>query len=510
MKNNTKTYAAPTHGRNATTTMGYDRFLDQMPPDLWKLLPHTFAIRVSEGKWVAFDYLVLLSHILAAAIAKGDARILISVPPRHGKSWFVSQYVPAWFLTTWSDQKVILSTYEANFAATWGRKVRNIILENQDLLGIYLSEDSRAVNNWELAKLPDGTGGGGMITAGVGGPITGKGGNLIIVDDPHKNWEETQSETIRRKVQEWYDSTLYTRAEPGASIIILHTRWHEDDLIGYLLREKLDENYIHIRIPAISEEFYVDGVLEEDPLGRVPGEALCPQRYDINRLGKIKSNLSTIMWNALFQQRPSALEGNMFKRQNWRYYTPRIPPRCNFILQSWDTASKDRIDSARTVCHTWGISENSVVLLDRWGSKVLYPQLRQQVDIQFYKFRPNVILIEDKDTGRALIQELQQYTSYPVIPVIPTVDKVIRATAILPMQESGRLLLPDPSDPDKPPWIADFIDDCALFPNGMYKDDIDAMSQALHYVMTMAGLGRVRRGLPRRTTSLLDGYRMLM
>jgi len=218
--------------------------------------------------------------------------------------------------------------------------------------------------------------------------------------------------------------------------------------------------------------------------------------------------MSSLMWAALFQQRPSPMTGNIWLRDRWKYY--QIPPRCTFILQSWDTASKNNIDSARSICQTWGISEKGAILLDRWGDKVEYPQLRKKVDQMYWKFRPNVILIEDKDSGKALIQTLQQETTFPVLPVIPLVDKVTRAVSVTPMQESGRVWIPDPNQPDSPAWVDAFIEDCAMFPNGLYLDDVDAMSQALNYIMTMAGSGRIGRGMPRRTTGLLDSFRLTM
>lgn len=473
--------------------MGYDRFLEILPSDTWKLLPHTFAVHMSEGKWIPFKYLVMISHIIATAIGMGGGRIAISVPPRHGKSFFTSQWLPAWFLSNWPHKRVILTTYEANFAATWGRRVRNIIKDKGDELGTYLSGDSTASNNWATTEE------GGMVTAGVGGPITGKGGDLVLIDDPHKNWQEAQSETIRKTIQEWFDSTLYTRLEPGATIVVLHTRWHEDDLIGYLKREKESDGWFHIRIPAIAEDM-------DDPVGRMPGEALCPERYDINALERIKRNMNTMMWAALFQQRPAPAEGTIFLRDKWKFYS--ILPKCHFVLQSWDTASKKNRDSAYSTCQTWGVSERGVYLIDQWRKKVEYPQLRQQAEIQYMKYRPRAVLIEDRDTGQALIQALQQETTMPVLAVYPDLDKVIRASAVSPMVESGRVFLPDIT-PDTL-WVAEFIENCATFPNSLYKDEIDAMSQALGYIMTMAIGGSIRSGSSRRTAKLLEGYRELM
>ena len=474
-----------------TTLMGYDRVIDHLPPDPWKLLPHTFASVLSDGAWIAYRYLILISHVISLAIARGGGRILVSLPPRHGKSWFISQWVPAWFLANWPHKRVILTTYEPTFAATWGRKVRNIIKEHGSRIGVSLADDSTAANNWSTDKE------GGMMTAGVGGPITGKGMDLGIIDDPHKNWQEAQSQSTRKGIQEWFDSTFYTRAEPGATIIVLATRWNEDDLIGYLTTERAADGWFHIVMPAIAEE--------NDILGRLEGEALCPERYDIDALVRIKANMTAMMWAALFQQRPAPAEGTIFLRERWKFYDRK--PVFSFVLQSWDTATKKNYDAAFSVCQTWGISPFGVYLIDQFRERVQYPQLRKAVDMQYYKYRPNVILIEDRDSGQALIQSLQQETSYPVIPVYPDMDKLIRAQAVSPWQVSERLWLPTPSQAS---WIGDFVESCAAFPNTKFMDEVDAMSQAIAYVMTMAIGGRVHGDRKRVTSKLLEGFREMM
>lgn len=480
-----------------TLSMGYDRFLDFLPADTWKLLPHTFALRVSHGLWKPYKYLVMLSHIIATMIGRGNGRLIVSLPPRFGKSWFISQYIPAWFLCNWPDKRVILTTYEANFAASWGRRVRNIIKSEGGQLGVYLADDATASNNWMTLQE------GGMMTAGMGGALTGKGYVLGIIDDPHKNWQEVQSQTIRDQMKDWFDSTFYTRAEPGASIIVLATRWHEDDLIGYLLREKQSDNWMYLRMPALAEDWNS----EEDVLGRSVGQSLCPERYNEKALLKIKNSISPMVWAALFQQRPAPMEGTVFLRDNWKYYT--ISPHCHFILQSWDTASKKNLDAAYSVCQTWGVSEMGAILLDRWRARVEFPQLLQQSKIQYVKHQPNVVLIEDRDSGQALIQSLQQNTIMPIIPVTPDMDKIIRAHAVSPMQASGRVWVPDPTLPDNR-WVADFIEEQAMFPNGQFRDDTDSMSQALAYIMTMAMGGRVLSFERRKTSKLLEGYRSMM
>lgn len=327
--------------------------------------------------------------------------------------------------------------------------------------------------------------------------------DLGIIDDPHKNWQEANSETTLKMIHEWFDSTFYTRLEPGGTVVILHTRWNENDLIGYLLREKTTDGWFSIRIPAIAEDW--NG--EEDVLGRAAGEALCPQRYDSAALNRIRCNMTPMMWNALFQQRPAPMEGSIFIRSKWKYYTVR--PKCNFILQSWDTASKKNWDSAYSVCQTWGVGEDGAVLLEQWRDKVEYPQLRRQVEIQYAKHRPHVILIEDRDSGQALCQALQQETILPVLPVMPTMDKVIRAQAVSPMQESGRCWLPDPTKQENS-WVGEFVDNAATFPNAFFKDEIDSMSQALAYIMTMAMSGRILSTERRRTSKLIEGFRDMM
>jgi len=321
--------------------------------------------------------------------------------------------------------------------------------------------------------------------------------DLGIIDDPHKNWQEAQSQSTRKGIQEWFDSTFYTRAEPGATIIVLATRWNEDDLIGYLTTERAADGWFHIVMPAIAEE--------NDILGRLEGEALCPERYDIDALVRIKANMTAMMWAALFQQRPAPAEGTIFLRERWKFYDRK--PVFSFVLQSWDTATKKNYDAAFSVCQTWGISPFGVYLIDQFRERVQYPQLRKAVDMQYYKYRPNVILIEDRDSGQALIQSLQQETSYPVIPVYPDMDKLIRAQAVSPWQVSGRLWLPTPSQAS---WIGDFVESCAAFPNTKFMDEVDAMSQAIAYVMTMAIGGRVHGDRKRVTSKLLEGFREMM
>ena len=199
-----------------------------------------------KGHGIAYFYLVMISNLITEAIANGNGRIIVLMPPRHGKSELISHYVPIWFLENWPNLNIILTSYEADFAASWGRKVRDTIQKHRNELSVRVSPASSSAARWNT------TAGGGMITAGAGGAITGRGGNLIIVDDPIKNWLEAQSDTTRQRLLEWFYSTLYTRAEPDATIIIIQTRWHESDLAGDLIAKNTGEWQV-IRFPALAE-----------------------------------------------------------------------------------------------------------------------------------------------------------------------------------------------------------------------------------------------------------------
>lgn len=214
--------------------------------------------------------------------------VLIEAPPRHGKSELVSKYLPAWYLGMWPDRRVMLAAYEATFARSWGRKARQVFEEHSaPIFGRRLSE-STAADDWST------TDGGGMTTAGVGGPMTGRGANLLIIDDPVKNAEDALSATIRENQWDWWQSTASTRLEPGGVVIGIMTRWHEDDLFGRLI--KSGQPVRRLTLPAIAEH--------ADPLGRQPGEALWPERYPVEALDAIKAGRSRYWWQAMFQQRP--------------------------------------------------------------------------------------------------------------------------------------------------------------------------------------------------------------
>lgn len=481
----------------------------------WRYLPHTMAMHLSEGKWRPFQYLVFVSHLIAAVIAQGGGRIIVEWPPRHGKSLFLSQWLPTWFLANYPTEAVILATYEANFAASWGRKVRNLIVKHGEELNVQVSNDSAAAAYWTLTE------GGGMVTAGVGGPITGKGGKLCLIDDPHKNWQEAMSATICDGIHDWFDSTFYTRLEPGGTLVLTHTRWAQNDLIGYCLDQHPEENWIVVRFPALAEdEEDKEGRKVDDILGRKPGEALCPERYDEKALSRIKTVLGSQMWAGLYQQRPAAIEGDIWKRERWKYY--RADPACSFVIQSWDTGFKknEKTRTAYSVCQTWGVFPGGYCLLHQWRERVEYPELEKMAKVQYAAWKPNAVLIEDKASGTSLIQSLQRNTTIPVIAVDPQDDgnKVLRALAVTPMHEAGLVWLPGFYEDEEsgltllkePQWVSEMVERFTIFPNGNFKDEIDTTSQALSYLRDFSAVGEIQSAVHRVTAAKLEGFRKLI
>ena len=248
------------------------------------------ASKWSSGEWRHVAHLDYLTGVISAGVTRGGMRLIVTMPPRHGKSELCSHWLPVGFLIANPQKRVILASYEASFAASWGRKVRESIAEIGALYGVALRSDSTAVDAWEL------TSGGGMVTSGVGGPITGRGADLMVIDDPVKNAEEASSPVMREKVWEWYRTVARTRLEPNASIVVVMTRWDVDDLAGRLLAST-GENWQVVNLPAVAEG--------RDAIGRAPGVPLWPERYDLAALGLLRSGIQEDAWASLYQQHPN-------------------------------------------------------------------------------------------------------------------------------------------------------------------------------------------------------------
>jgi predicted phage terminase large subunit-like protein len=388
----------------------------------------------------------------------------VFMPPRHGKSELCSIYAPVWWLKHWPDESVCVSSYAAELADGFGRKVRNIIDEHPAQLGIKLAKDSTSASRWHIEGKR-----GGMFTSGVGGPLTGRGFHFGVCDDPFKNFEEAHSEVMREKVWDWWRSTFWTRREPNACVLLVMTRWHHDDLAGRLLTHE-PEAWDVINYTALAED--------KDILGREANSPLWPERYNEQALGEIKRTIGSAMFEALYQQRPTVDEGAIIKRE-WFGYYQRLPEgKPSKLVWSYDTAFKTKAENDYTASQLWGKWGGDYYLLDLRKERLEFPELKRRALASYEGSpRPDALLIEDKASGQSLIQELRKNSRVPVIAVKVDSDKVSRCYAVTPLIEAGRVYLPA-----KHPLIDDFVQECTAFPLGAHDDQVDAMTQALNHL----------------------------
>ena len=391
-------------------------------------------------------------------------RVIVTMPPRHGKSLITSQLFPAWFLGRNPTKSIIASSYGQELASDFGRRVRNFAserLHRQIFPDCIISDDSDSVHRFHI------TPGGAYYAVGAGGPITGRGANLLLVDDPIKSREDANSAAFRRSLQSWYEGVAYPRLEPDGAIVLIQTRWHEADLAGWLLKEHPGEGWTVINFPALAEL--------GDALGRAEGAPLWPERFDLKALARIREAIGGSAWASLYQQRPAPEEGAIFKREWFKSYGG--PIECTRTIFSLDCAFKTGqandysviaiVSEAKTGFHLRLVSRG------RWE----FPELKRQAVALADIWRPNAVLIEDAASGQSLIQALKAETRLPILPVKPQGDKVSRAHGISPLVESGRVCIPESAA-----WLADFLDELTSFPAAPHDDMVDAFTQALSYM----------------------------
>ncbi len=438
-----------------------------LSPHRWRASPAATAETLSRGRWTRAKHLDALSRVLTRSLLKPRARVMIFCPPRHGKSELCSQYTPIWAMREMRrprPPRIGLTSYAGKFAATWGRAVRNTIASNATMLGFGIARDSSSASEWET------TAGASMITAGLDGALTGRGVDLLDIDDPVKNWKEAYSAAKRDAAKAWYTSTARTRLEPGASILLIMTRWHEDDLGGWLLKEaeRDGEAWEVFRLPAIAEE--------NDLIGRAPGEALWPDRYDADELARIKKAVGDFVWSALFQQSPLASGLRMFPEKAWLFY-PLAPPASWFerIIVSIDSSFSDAAASSYVSIQVWGVRTPRVFLLDHVRAQMNFPRTLHEIRELRKKWTSAAWYVEAKANGEAIISSLE--LEIPgIVPVNVIGSKVARAAAVQPFVAAGNVVLPSP---DLYPWVKDFVAELREFPAGEHDDQVDAFSQAL-------------------------------
>ena len=427
---------------------------------------------VHHGRWKRARHLDLICAELEKVITGETKRLMIFMPPRHGKSMTVTATFPSYYLGKYPDRRVIEVSYGDDLAKEFGDANRMKIAEHGcELFGVLLSQTAASKVSWNLEGHS-----GGMISVGVGGGITGKGADLLILDDPIKNRQEAESETYRKNLLNEWRSSIYTRLHPGASVLIILTRWHEADLAASLLESEAGDWKV-LSLPCVCDD-------ENDLLGRKIGEPLWPEHgFDNEWCEQTKRAVGSYAWASLYQQHPSPIEGGILKRGWFKFYDV-LPEKVSQAVQSWDCTFKEGKASDYVAGHVWMRSGPNYYLVDRVHDQIGIVDTMQAIRTMSYKHpKARGKLIEDAANGPAVIEMLKKEIP-GIIPITPMGGKVVRASAVAPYLEAGNIYLPNPKNA---PWIHDFIEECAAFPNGKHDDDVDAMTQAINYMSATGG-----------------------
>jgi predicted phage terminase large subunit-like protein len=401
-------------------------------------------------------------------VANGELkRLIINMPPRHTKSEFASYLLPAWFLGKYPEKKIIQTAHTAELAVGFGRKVRNLVSSEdyQKVFGTKLSSDSKAAGRWNTDK------GGDYFAIGVGGAVTGKGADLLIIDDPHSEQEAKQGNpAVYDAVYEWYTSGPRQRLQPGGAIIVVMTRWSKKDLTGQILKNS-------------SKDGTDDWEVIEFPAILPSGTPLWPGFWKKEELESIKAEIPVAKWEAQYQQNPTSEEGAIVKREYWKIWEGESPPPCQYIIQSWDTAFETSNRADYSACTTWGVFDredrhgnmvSNIILLDALKQRMEFPDLKRKAVEMYREWSPDTTIIEKRAAGAPLVYELRK-AGVPVSEYTPYKgqDKISRVNSIVDLFASGMVWRPDRR------WAEEVAEEMAEFPHGEHDDLTDSASQAL-------------------------------
>jgi len=474
---------------------------EDMPPT-----PAAQAVELDPG-YLIRPHIDLLSEKLAEAVAdveRGISRkLIVSMPPRHGKTELASVYLPLWLLRRDHRTKIGIISHSPNLAATWGRRVRRMVERHGPKLGLSIAADAGAVSEWETPE------GGGVMSRSIGQALAGVGFNVLIVDDPVRDFAAAHSESTRQAVWDWWTANAVTRLEPPSLVVVIATRWHEDDLIGRLLSDEHEgdpSEWDQIILPALADHDPEKG--ESDPLGREPGEPLLsplvPAEEDtpkgrklaLERFAELRRNVGSYAWSALFMQRPAPAAGAIFNAGWWRFWNTNpaaatddgriqhLNPealRSGRVITSWDATFKDTKASDYVVGQRWARLRANRYLLDQVRARMSFTKtvaaMKAFVSTGVAAELAHTHLVEDKANGPAILDALKDEIS-GLKPVNPRGSKEARARAVTPEVESGNVILPDPTMPGYE-WVNAFIAETRSFPTGEHDDQVDGMTQAL-------------------------------
>ena len=392
-------------------------------------------------------------------------RLIINMPPRHTKSEFASYLLPAWMVGRNPKLKIIQATHTGELAIRFGRKAKHLI-DSEEYAKIFktrLQEDSQAAGRWETAQ------GGEYFAAGVGGAITGRGADLLIIDDPHSE-QDALSPTAMENAYEWYTSGPRQRLQPGAKIVLVMTRWSKKDLTGILLKNQKEvkgDQWEIVEFPAI-----LDHGTHQEPVW--------PEYWNKEELEKVKATLPVGKWNAQWMQSPTSEEGALIKREWWRKWDKDWIPNLHYVIQSYDTAFLKKETADYSAITTWGVfypnedSPANLILVDAIKGRYEFPELRRLALDQYKYWNPESVIIEAKASGLPLTYELRQM-DIPVQNFTPSKgnDKHVRVNTCAPLFESGMIWAPDQK------FAEEVVEECAAFPHGDHDDLVDSMTQAV-------------------------------
>ena len=397
-------------------------------------------------------------------VARGKIkRLIVNMPPRHTKSEFASVYFPSYMMGLKPDMKIMQTTHTAELSQRFGRKVRNL-MDTEEYKRVFdnvtLSADSKSAGRWETSV------GGEYFAAGVGGAITGRGADLLIIDDPHSE-QDALSPSALEAAYEWYTSGPRQRLQPGGSIVVVMTRWSTLDLTEKLIRrmgEAHADQWEVVELPAILDS----------------GEPLWPEFWKLEELEAVKASLPIAKWNSQYMQNPTSEEGAIIKREWWRVWGKDHPPEPSYVLQSYDTAFSKKETADYSAITTWGVfrpnsdAPESIFLLDAKRGRWDFPELKAIANEEYHYWQPDAVLIESQASGTPLTHELRM-AGIPVVNYRPTrgKDKTTRVHSVAPVFESGLVWAPDTI------FAEEVIEECAAFPYGENDDFVDSMTQAV-------------------------------
>ena len=412
-----------------------------------------------------------LAKIFTDVVEGRKKRVIINIAPRMGKSEFSSYLFPAYFLGKYPEKKIIMGTHTAGLSEDFGRRIRNLI-DSEEYREVFpqtmVADDQKAAGKWSTSA------GGQYYAAGVGGALAGRGADLFVIDDPHSEQDvKSNSRLAFDTAWSWFQTGPLQRLMPGGAIIIVMTRWGKLDLTGRLIdyqaKNPEAEPWEIVELPAILNE------------GDDNEKSLWPEQWPLATLKATKASIDPQYWNAQYMQQPTSNSAAIISRKSWRVWTGDEPPRCDYVIQSWDTAFETTNTADYSACTTWGVFYNEeerdqaqVILLDAFKDRMAFPELKAIALKHYKEWEPDAFIVEKKAAGAPLIQELRA-VGIPVEEFSPSRgnDKIVRLNAVSDLFASGVVWAPDTR------WAREVIEEVASFPNGENDDYVDTTSQAL-------------------------------